>query len=39
MTHHLDRVEATLTDIVRPSRTPGPRTTPEQARHDNPQAV
>ncbi|MDT6982362.1 FadR/GntR family transcriptional regulator [Streptomyces lusitanus] len=39
MTHHLDRVEATLTDIVRPPRTPGPRTTPEQARHDNPQAV
>ncbi|MCX4565360.1 FadR/GntR family transcriptional regulator [Streptomyces albogriseolus] len=39
MTHHLDRVGTTLTDIVRSARTPGPRTTPEPARHDNPQAV
>lgn len=39
MTHHLDRVETTLTDIVRSARTPGPRTTPAPARPDNPQAV
>ncbi|MEQ8147725.1 FadR/GntR family transcriptional regulator [Streptomyces sp. OP7] len=39
MTHHLDRVETTLTDLVRSARTPGPRTTPAPARHHNTQAV